>query len=122
MSMTSASTILQANLNRVFNERDAARRRQAIHELYATDAVLYEQQAEYSGTEAIEAAVTHLLESLPPTLVFVLAAPVQQNHEVGKLLWRGQLADGSIVVTGTDVAHVEAGRIRRIYVFVDPPQ
>ena len=40
--MTSASTLLQANLKRVFNERDAARRRQAIEELYAADAVLYE--------------------------------------------------------------------------------
>src|SRR5712675_3150147 len=75
-TMTTASTVLQANLKRVFNERDATRRRHAIEELYAADAVLYEQQGKYSGTEAIEGAITHLLGSLPPTLVFVLAAPV----------------------------------------------
>jgi len=117
--MTTASTLLQANLERVFNERDPARRRHAIEELYAADAELYEQQAKYSGTKAIEAAVTHLLESLPPTLVFVLAAPVMQNHEMGRLLWRGQLPDGATIVTGTDVVEIHAGRIRRVHVFVD---
>ena len=75
--MTAPSTLLQANLERVFNERDAARRRQAIHELYAADAVLNEQDAKYSGTDAIARAVTHLLGSLPPALVFALVAPVQ---------------------------------------------
>ena len=77
--MTTASTVLQANLKRVFNERDAARRRQAIEELYAADAVLYEHQGKYSGTEAIEGAITQLLGSLTPTLVFALVAPVMQN-------------------------------------------
>jgi hypothetical protein len=119
--MTTANTVLQANLKRVFNERDAVRRRHAIEELYAADAVLYEQQGKYSGTEAIEGAITHLLGSLPPTLVFALVGPVMQNHSMGKLLWKGQLSDGTTVVTGTDIAEVEGGRIRSIHVFVDPP-
>jgi hypothetical protein len=118
--MTTASTVLQANLKRVFNERDAARRRQAIEELYSADAMLYEQGATCSGTEAIARAVTHLLGALPPTLVFSMVAPVMQNHDMGKLLWRGHLPDGTTVVTGTDVAQIEGGRIRTIHVFVDP--
>jgi hypothetical protein len=121
-TMTTASSVLQANLKRVFNERDAARRRQAIKELYAADAVLYEQEAKYSGTEAIEGAIAHLLGSLPPTLTFVLVAPVMQNHDMAKLLWRGQLPDGTTVVTGTDVAQIEGERIHRVYVFVDLPK
>jgi hypothetical protein len=116
-----ASTLLQGNLKRVFNERDAARRRQAIEELYAADAVFYEQDAKYSGTDAIVRAVTQLLGSLPPGLVFALVAPVLENHEMGKLLWRGQLPDGTVVVTGTDVAQMEGGRIRSLHIFVDPP-
>ena len=120
--MTTTSAVLQANLKRVFNERDATRRRHAIQELYATDAVLYEQDARYSGWEAIEGAITQLLASLPPTLVFVMAAPVMQNHELGKVLWRGELPNGKTVATGTDVAQIEAGRIRSIHVFVDPPK
>ena len=120
--MTTVSSVLQANIDRVFNERDATQRRHAIEELYAADAVLYEQQGSYSGTQAIEGAITHLLGSLPPTLVFVSVPPVMQNHEMGKLLWRGQLPDGSVVVTGTDIAQLDGGRIRSLHVFVDPPK
>ncbi|MDB4958640.1 MAG: hypothetical protein JWO36_6209 [Myxococcales bacterium] len=118
--MTTASQVLQANLKRVFNEHDALRRKQAIHELYAPDAILYEDEGKFSGTEAIVGAVTQLLGVLPPKLTFVLAA-VAENHDMGKLLWKGQLPDGTVVVTGTDVAHVEGGRIRALYVFVDKP-
>jgi hypothetical protein len=122
MTMTTASTLLQAHLERVFNERDAGRRGQAIHELYAPDATFYEQDAKYSGTEAITRAVTELLGALPPTLVFSMAAPAMENHDLGKLLWRGHLPDGMTVVTGTDVAQVAGGRIRSLYVFVDAPK
>jgi hypothetical protein len=120
--MTTASTLLRANLERVFNERDAARRGQAIHELYAADATFYEQDAQYSGTEAIARALTQLLGALPPTLVFSMVAPAMENHDLGKLLWRGHLPDGTTVVTGTDVAQIAGGRIRALYVFVDGPK
>jgi hypothetical protein len=119
MTMTTASTLLQANLKRVFNERDAGRRGQAIQELYAADATFYEQEAKYSGTEAIARGVTQLLAALPPTLVFSMAAPAMQNHDMAKLLWRGHLPDGTTVVTGTDIAQVKEGRIRSLHVFVD---
>ncbi len=119
--MTTTSGVLQANVERIFNERDATRRRRAIEELYAADAVLYEQHASYTGIDAIEAAITHLLGSLPPSLVFVLVAPVLQNHEMGTLLWRGQLPDGTSVATGTDVVRLDGGKIRSVHVFVDPP-
>jgi hypothetical protein len=122
MTMTTASTLLQAHLERVFNERDAGRREQAIHELYAADATFYEQDAKYSGREAIARAVTQLLGALPPSLVFSMAAPALQNHDMGKLPWRGHLPDGTTVVTGTDVAQIAGGHIRSLYVFVDAPK
>jgi hypothetical protein len=119
--MTIISTLLQANLDRVFNERDAARRDQAIRELYAADATLYEQEGTHTGTEAITRAVSHLLGSLPPTLRFAPVAPAMENHDLGKLLWRGQLGDGAVVVTGTDIVRVVSGRIQSVHVFLDRP-
>jgi SnoaL-like domain len=118
--MTTASAVLTAHLERVFNERDAGRREKAIRELYAAGATFYEQDAEYSGTEAITRAVTELLGALPPTLVFSMVAPAIQNHDMAKLLWRGHLPDGTTVVTGTDIAQITEGRIRSLHVFVDP--
>ena len=117
--MTTAGAVLQVHLERVFNERDAGRRANAIQELYAADSTFYEQEAKYSGTEAIARAVAQLLAALPPTLVFSLAAPAMQNHDMGKLLWKGHLPDGTAVVTGTDIAEVREGRIRSLHVFVD---
>jgi SnoaL-like domain len=120
MTMTTASALVQANLQRVFNERDAGLRARAIRELYAADAKLYdEQEAVSSGREDIARAVSKLLEALPPTLVFSMVAPAMQNHDMGKLLWRGHLPDGTTVVTGTDVAQVADGRISSLHVFVD---
>ena len=120
--MTSASVLLQANLQRVFNERDAERRRQAIQELYAADAIFYEEQeATYRGTEEIARGVSQLVGGLPPTMSFSMVTPATQNHDMGKLLWRGHLPDGTTIVTGTDIALVKEEHIRSLYVFVDPP-
>jgi hypothetical protein len=64
----------------------------------------------------------HLLGALPPTLIFSMAAPAMQNHGMGKLLWRGHLPDGTTVVTGTDIAQIEEGRIHSLHVFLDAPK
>jgi len=62
--------LMQANLARVFGERDASRRMKAIAELYATDATLFEPHASATGHDAIGQAVGTLLASLPPNFVF----------------------------------------------------
>lgn len=116
------STLLVANLTRVFSERDAARRRRAVAELYSPDAKLYEPGAVSHGPDAISAAVGELLQTLPTNLGFSPAGPVLSNHSMHKLAWRGVLPDGTTVATGTDVAVIEDGHIRTIHVFLDPPQ
>lgn len=62
--------LMQANLFRVFCERDAGRRIEAIRELYAEDAVLNEPHASAKGHAAISEAVTALLASLPDVAHF----------------------------------------------------
>ena len=75
--------LMQANLTRVFDERDAGRRIVAIRELYAEDAVLYEPEASAKGHAAISEAVTALLN-----FVFSVAGPAIGHHNVGRLKWR----------------------------------
>lgn len=112
--------MMQANLARVFGEREAGRRMEAIRELYAEDAVLNEPHASVTGHAAISEAVTALLASLPPNFVFRAAGPAVGHHNVGRLQWRSGPSDGPAAVTGMDVAHFEKGRIRALYVFLDP--
>ena len=112
--------LMQANLARVFGERDASRRTKAIAELYADDAILYEPDASATGHAAISQAVKALLSSLPPNFVFTAIGPAVGHHGFGRLRWQSGPPNGPVAVTGTDVAHFEEGRIRSLYVFLDP--
>ena len=112
--------LMQANLKRVFSERDAGRRIVAIRELYGDDAVLYEPEASAKGHAAISEAVTELLAHLPPNFAFSAIGPAIGHHNLGRLKWRSGPPDGPAAVTGMDVAHFERGRIHSLYVFLEP--
>lgn len=111
---------MQANLVRVFGERDAVRRVVAIRELYAEDAVLYEPHTSATGHTAISQAVDALLSSLPPNFVFTAIGPAVGHHGVGRLRWQSGPPNGPVAVTGTDVAHFQGSLIQTLHVFIDP--
>ena len=113
--------IMQANLERVFGERDPARRIEAIRDLYADDADLHEPQQSARGHAAISQAVTDLLAYLPPNFTFTAIRPALGHNGVGRLQWRAGPPNGPVAVTGTDVAHVQDGLIRSLHVFLDQP-
>ena len=112
--------LMQANLARVFNERDVSRRINAIAELYATDATLFEPDTSATGHVAINQAVSTLLESLPPDFVFTANGAAVGHHGVGRLRWQSGPLKGPVAVTGTDVARFEGGHIQTLHVFLDP--
>lgn len=113
--------ILQANLERVFAERDALRRIEAISELYAEDAELHEPQRSVQGHDAISQAVTDLLAHLPPDFTFTAIRPALAHNGIGRLQWSAGPPDGPVAVTGTDVARFERGLIQSLHVFLDQP-
>jgi hypothetical protein len=112
--------LMQANADRVFSERDPARRLDAIRELYAVDAVLTEPEGVSVGLAAISNAVTELLSKLPPTFAFTPIGAAIGHHGVGRLLWKAGPPKGPPAVTGMDIAHFKDGRIQALYVFLDP--
>ena len=114
-------SLMQANLKRVFGERDASHRTKAIAELYADGAVLYEPpDASATGHAAISQAVETLLSSLPPNFVFTAIGSAVGHHGLGRLRWQSGPPDGPAAVTGMDVARIEGGRIQTLHVFLDP--
>ena len=113
--------LMQANLARVFGERDASHRMKAIAELYADDATLYEPpNASATGHAAISQAVETLLSSLPQNFVFTAIGPAVGHHGLGRLRWQSGPPDGPAAVTRMDVARIEGGRIQTLHVFLDP--
>jgi SnoaL-like domain len=112
--------LMQANIVRVFNERDADRRRIALSELYSEGATLYDPETVATGWDAISRAVEDLLLRLPPDFVFSATGHAVGHNGAARLFWRVGPSDGPVAVTGIDVAHIENGRIKLLYVFVDP--
>jgi hypothetical protein len=113
-------TLMQAHLTRVFGERDPGRRLEALKELYWENATLFEPHAAVTGYEAISNAVAALQASMPPDFVFTASGVAVGHHGLARLPWRAGPSGGPAAVTGTDVAHVENGRIQALYVFIDP--
>lgn len=114
-------SLMQANLVRVFGERDPSRRIDAIAALYADDAVLYEPDAAATGHAAISQAVDALSSNLPPNFAFTAIGPAVGHHDVGRLRWQAGPPNGPVAVTGTDVARFENGLIHSLHVFLDSP-
>ncbi|WP_200963936.1 nuclear transport factor 2 family protein [Acidovorax sp. Root219] len=112
--------LMQANLVRVFSESDAQRRLAAIKDIYAADAVLHEPHGSVTGPEAINLAVSSLLKNLPAHFRFAASGPAVGHHGVARLRWQGVQPDGITTVTGTDVAQFQHGKIKTLFVFLDP--
>lgn len=112
--------LMQGNLARVFSERDPARRLVAIQDLYAVDATLHEPHGSAIGHEAIGQAVAALLDNLPAGFAFTAQGPAVGHHGTGRLRWQGGLPGGRTAVTGTDVAYFQGGKIKTLFVFLDP--
>jgi hypothetical protein len=113
------NALMRANVASVFNERNSDHRRAALGQLYTEDAILYEPDAVANGRGAISEAVGRLLASLPPDVAFTVVGDAVGHNGAARLFWRAGPPGGPVAATGTDVALLEGGRIRRLYVFVD---
>ena len=116
-----SSDILEQNLSLVFNERDPQKRIAALADLYTDDAVMYEPENTVTGQAAISSTVESLLGGLPPEFLFVPSGATVGHHNVFCLRWTGIIPDGTVIVSGTDIAHLRDGRIESLYVLINPP-
>jgi hypothetical protein len=80
------SNLMEASLLRVFNERDAQRRAQAIETAYAPDVRWTDDEGTCVGREALEAKVREL-QSHMDGIVLAKATPVYQTRGFGYLAW-----------------------------------
>jgi len=110
--------LLNRNLQEVFGEVDAARRRAAIEELYTDDCVLYLPPGVFVGHDALDKFAGDLRTTHPHFECTPHAEP-QALHNAGRLAWgsgpRGEKPD----YTGLDVIIVRGDKIAALYVFLD---
>lgn len=114
--------LLRANLQRVFNERDAQKRIAAVQELFADTPTMYEPTGTVTGRAAISEVAGALLDQFGADFAFVPEGPAVGHHGLGYLRWHAGLSAGSTVVSGVDVAEISEGKIVRLWVLLDAPQ
>lgn len=108
--MTDVRGLLHDNLHRVFGERDAARRRAAIDEVYAEDVRFTDPEGTVVGRDAVHAKAGELLGRVPETFVFVEDGPRYTAGDTGALAWAFG-PEGAPVARGIDVVTVRDGAI-----------
>jgi SnoaL-like domain len=110
--------LLNRNLQEVFGEGDAARRRAAIEELYTDDCVLYVPPGVFIGHNALDKFAGDL-RATHPDFVYTPYGGPQALHNAGRLAWgsgpRGEKPD----YTGLDLIIVRDDKIAALYVFLD---
>jgi hypothetical protein len=113
--------LLRANLERVFNERNADRRAAALNELFVAEPIMYEPTNVVQGRAAISAVAGNLLDQFVPTFRFSPTGRAVGHHGLGSLRWEAGPEEGAVAITGMDVAEIVGGRIARLWVLLNPP-
>src|ERR1700756_3558982 len=110
--------LLHRNLQEVFGEGDAARRRAAIDELYTEDCVLYAPPGAFVGREALDRFAGDL-RATHPHFAYTRRGEPQALHNAGRLAWGSGPRGEAPAYTGLDVIIVRDSKIAALYVFLD---
>jgi len=110
--------LLYRNLQEVFGEGDAARRRAAIKELYTEDCVLYVPPGVFVGYDALDTFAGEL-RATHPHFAYTPQGEPQALHNAGRLAWGSGPQGEAPDYTGVDVIIVRDEKIAALYVFLD---
>jgi hypothetical protein len=111
--------LLHRNLQEVFGEGNAARRRAAIEELYVENCEVYTPPGKTVGREALDKFAGDLRATHPHFVYTPIGEPQSLQNAAGRLAWssgpRGEAPD----YTGLDVIIVRNDKIAALFVFLD---
>jgi len=116
--------LLLRNLQEVFGDGDATRRRAAIAELYTDDCEVYLPPGKFVGLEALDKIAGELRATHPEFVYTPHGEPQALQNTAGLLAWGSGLRGAVPEYTGLDVILVRDGKIAALYVFLDsmPPK
>ena len=112
------ATLLRRNLAEVFGENDPERRRAAISEIYAEDAVVHASPGTIVGHDALDKFAGDL-RSMHPHYVYTPSGEPQVLHDSARLAWGSGPAGEPPRYTGEDFILVRNGKIASLYIYLD---
>lgn len=115
--------LLEDSLLKVWSERDDRRRLEVMNKIYAPDIVFYETDngPAIIGHQAISSLIQKLQDQWPLEFVFTLAKPAVINHRISQVGWTLGATQASPAATGMDIAIIENGLIKALYLYLDDP-
>ena len=114
----SVSTLLTRNLQEVFGENDAERRRAAIDEIFTEDCVFYEPRGVYRGREETDRVAGAIKATHPDFRYQPISGPEELGNG-GRIQWVSGRPGEAPAYAGTDFIIVRDGRIAAVYLFFD---
>jgi hypothetical protein len=111
--MADLHVMLNANLHKVFGNRHAATRREAIEEFYTEDVAFTDPEETVTGRDALEAKAAGLIDGAPAEFVFVEDGIPYTSEDTAAMAWAFG-PSGSPVARGIDVITVRDGRISEL--------
>jgi hypothetical protein len=111
--------LLHRNLQEVFGEGDAARRRAAIEEFYTHDCAVYVPDSVLVGHDALDKFAGEL-RATHPQFVYTPHGEPQALYNGGVLAWGSGLKGEPPDYTGLDFIVVRENKIAALYVFLNP--
>ena len=116
----SIATLLTRNLQDVFGEGDAQRRRAAIDELWAEDGVFYAPDGIHRGRDAIDRNAGAIRATHPEFRYALLGTPEEVHGTAGRARWTSGKPGEPPAYAGTDFIVARDGKIAALYMFFDP--
>jgi SnoaL-like domain len=113
-------TLLKRNVAEVFGENDLVRRRAAIREIYAEDAVVHAPIGTIVGRDALDKFAGDL-RSTHPHYVYTPSGEPQVLHDSARLAWGSGPKGEPPRYTGQDFIFVLNGKIVALYIYLDSP-
>jgi SnoaL-like domain len=110
--------LLSRNLQEVFGEGDAGRRREAIAELYTDDCIVDATPGVFVGHDALHKFAGDL-RATHPHFIYTPHGEPQALHNAGRLFWGSGPRGATPDYTGLDVIIVRGDKIVALYVFLD---
>ena len=113
------STLLTRNLQDVFGENDAARRRAAIDEIFIESCVFYEPGGRvYRGRDEID-RIARVIRAAHTDFRYQPIAEPEELGNAGRVKWVEGRPGEAPAYAGTDFIIARDGRIAAVYLFFD---
>jgi hypothetical protein len=117
--MSDIANLLTRNLQDVFGENDAARRRAAIGEIFTDDCVFYDpKEGAHRGRDEID-RIAGALRSAHPNFRYQPIAEPEEVGNGGRIRWVAGRPGEAPTYAGTDFIIVRDNRIAAVYLFFD---